>query len=399
MESKDVLMVSTTYPRWEGDSRPRFVHDLACSLNSIGKDVFVLAPHHGGARFHENMDGIEIFRFPYFFPFRFQMLCCGGGIPQNIKYSLFRSIQLPPLIFCEFIWMVFLVALKRPRILHAHWILPQGFFAYIISKIFKTDYFVSVHGSDLFPLKSGILRMIAAKTLVNASAVFANSKNTEKEMRILTGDGINSLVIPLGVDTGLFKPSELEREAHTALFVGRLVQVKGVRYLIDAFEIVLESFPDAKLKIIGEGELMGELRDRVNQLGMDNSVFFLGGMDWGGVIEHYHGCEIFVFPSITADDGSVEGLGVALIEALSCEMAAVASDSGGIPDIIKCGETGLLVGEKDIEGLACAIISLFNDRRLAKRLGKNGRKWIKMNYSRTKIAQKIKKAYDEYSRA
>jgi len=130
---KKILVIATTFPRWINDSTPRFVYDLSKRLVSSYK-IIVLAPHYKGALKKEKMEKLEVRRFTYFKPEKLQTLCYDGGIIPNIKKSLLAKIQLPLLVLSEFIVSYRIIRKENINMIHAHWILPQGFVSIFLKK-------------------------------------------------------------------------------------------------------------------------------------------------------------------------------------------------------------------------------------------------------------------------
>jgi len=387
-----VLTVSTTYPRWADDARPRFVHDLARFLTDEGVETTVLAPHHPGARYHENLDGVDVYRHPYFLPTSLENLCFGGGIQENMRHSILAKAQLPLLCTTQLVSLIALALKKRPEIIHAHWILPQGLNAMITSLLLGIPFIVTVHGADAYSADSNLIRKISRWVLSKASSVTANSVKTRAEVEKQLGMA-EITIIPMGVDESSFKPKNDRAPGKTILFIGRLAEIKGVEYLIRAFPKVKEKHPEAKLNIIGEGEEEPRLRREAESTGHGKDIHFLGPIPHEKITGHYQAADVFILPSIVDSRGASEGLGVVVIEALACGTPTVATELGGITDIIKDGETGLLVPEKNPDRLADAIDKILSDRDLADRLARNGRLLVHEKYGWEKIASEFKRVY------
>jgi len=188
----------------------------------------------------------------------------------------------------------------------------------------------------------------------------------------------------------LFPPKE-KLENPRILFVGRLVERKGVIYLIWAMRILKERGIKAELRIVGEGLLMESLKNSAKDL---DSVKFLGKLSAEDLMEEYKRSDIFVLPSIVDSRGDTEGLGVVLLEALSFGLPVIASNVGGIPDIVEDGKTGILVPEKDPVAIADAIEKLLSNWENAKLMVLRGQDMIRERFSSEKIADKLVRIYD-----
>jgi glycosyltransferase involved in cell wall biosynthesis len=167
-------------------------------------------------------------------------------------------------------------------------------------------------------------------------------------------------VAPVDVHTALWLP-------HHAPIVGNvaaLVPHKGQRYLIDAARLVHQEVPDARVIIFGEGELRPSLEHHVHELGLDKHVFLPGFRP--DVLGCLKSIDVFVMSSVT------EGLGTSLLDAMACGRAIVATRTGGIPEVVEHGTTGLLVPPRDQQAMANAIVTLLTDEPLRARMGAAG---------------------------
>jgi len=169
--------------------------------------------------------------------------------------------------------------------------------------------------------------------------------------------------------------------------IARLSSVKGHKFLMKAMKPVIEDIKDAQLLLIGEGHEEASLRKQAKELGISNSVIFTKSIS--DTTEALSIIDVFALPSIQ------EGLGLVLLEALSCAKPVVASDTGGIYSIVKDNTTGLLVPPKDSSGLASAILKLLKDKALAQRLAANGQRLVREKFSLEKMAKKVQDLYEE----
>lgn len=204
-----------------------------------------------------------------------------------------------------------------------------------------------------------------------------------------------------GIDLEKFRPVSLsqKQEAKSRLglksgpvigILARLSDVKGHKYLIEAMKAVLVFSPDAQLLIAGEGRMEKELNRLTESLSIGKSVFFMPeALDTRDILS---AIDIFVMPSLK------EGLGLALMEAMSSGLAVIGSSVGGIKTLIKDGENGLLVNPGDSLGIAKAIIDLLSDPDKASSLGANARKYITAEFSEEKMVLKTEELYLEYLR-
>ena len=376
-----VLVLTSTFPRWPNDTEPRFVYDL-CQRLKNRYEIIVLSPHCQGARAYEDMDGLKVFRFRYA-PICMQKLAYTGGIAANLKQSPINGLLLPMFLFSQ--WVMILKLLRRFPVaaIHAHWLMPQGVLALVargFSRV-KPAVLCTSHGGDLFSLNDPICRYIKREVICRSDALTVVSSAMQNEVScLLLGRAYKRLsVIPMGTDLKRqFSPDNtIKRQFFQILFAGRLVEKKGVRYLLDALPDVLQKNPEIQLNIVGNGSERVALEHQAQALGVDHRVNFLGNLPHAKLAEQYCQSTLAVFPFVQAGNGDMEGLGLVTIEALGCECPVIVSDIPAVRDVIVDRETGLLAEAGNSVQLAVLINELVADPKEAKRLASNGRRYVK----------------------
>ncbi|WP_090477795.1 glycosyltransferase family 4 protein [Nakamurella panacisegetis] len=206
--------------------------------------------------------------------------------------------------------------------------------------------------------------------------------------------------LPAGVDTTVFRPDPGARtRVRSALGLGqrpvvacisRLVARKGQDMLIRALPGVLESVPDAVLLVVGGGPDADALRRLADDVGVAENVTFVGSVPWPELPAHYAAADVFAMPCRTRGGGlDVEGLGIVFLEASAMQLPVVAGDSGGAPEAVLPGRTGLVVGGRDVDGIAQAISGLLLDRERSARMGAAGREWITERWNWQRSADRL----------
>lgn len=392
---KSVLVLTSTFPRWKNDSTPSFVYDL-CSRLSKKYTILVLAPHAYKSSAEEKLGNVKVHRFRYFYP-KYQNLAYGAGILPNLKRSFLAKIQVPFFLVSQLRSAESLIRKNKISLLHAHWMIPQGLLGAYIKKKYGIPLIVTVHGSDLFPLKNRAFLKIQKFVLETADEITVNSSIAKKELNSRFPKLKTKIaIIPMGVDTRIFsKNNRLKkkyRNAKIILFVGRLNEQKGVEYLIKAMEKIKKEFPDSRLLIIGEGDYRKHLEKIAYELGVSSNVQFLGPKPKNRLPDYYSIAYFLVLPSATTKIGT-ESFGLVLAEAMSCGTCVIGSSSGGIKGIIKDGKNGLIFQEKNYEELAEKIISLLKNDKLRSKLAKNGQEFARANYGWGKISKRFLNIY------
>ena len=392
---KKALVLTSTFPRWKNDTTPSFVYDLCTHLS--GKyNMVVLAPHAYRAESREKLGNLKVYRFKYFYP-KHQKIAYGAGTLPNVRKSFIAKMQMPFFVISQFNNASKLIKSEKISIIHAHWMIPQGFIGVYLKRKYKIPLIVTIHGSDLFPLKSTAFRKIQKFVLENADEVTVNSSVAKEEISSrfpLLKTKIS--IISMGIDTKLFsRNNRLKKEysnQRVILFVGRLNEQKGIEYLIKSMAKIKESIPNAKILIIGEGNYRQHLEKITNEIGVAENTSFLGPIQNKSLPDYYSLADVFVLPASTTKTGT-ESFGLVLAEAMSCGTCVIGSSSGGIKDIIKNGKNGLIFEEKNHEDLAEKIINVLKNDKLRSRLAENGRKFAKSNYGWGKISRKFLEVY------
>jgi len=188
-------------------------------------------------------------------------------------------------------------------------------------------------------------------------------------------------------------PAAPYRARRKLLFVGRHIERKGITYLIDAIKLLPS---DYTLTIIGDGDQTDTLKKQAKELIKQGRVVFTGRLSAEEITRAYKDHDVFVCPSIVDSKGDTEGLGVVLIEAIAAELPIVASDVGGIPDLIIDAQTGLLVGQKESLALAAAIQKIGNDETLAQKLIEGARAHAQKHFSWESVTQQTIALYGRF---
>ena len=361
-----LLVLTSTFPRWAGDREPPFVFELSRRLADTF-DVHVLAPHAAGARREEFLGGLHVHRFRYA-PETLQQLAYDGGILARLRQRRWRLLLVPCLLAGQ--WWALRRLLRREHFdaIHAHWLVPQALVAILAGVPKSCALLCTSHGGDLFGLRGRLLGRLKRGILARCTSVTVVSAAMRDEVqRLRPGQAVD--IIPMGTDLAeCFTPSPtVAREPNAILFAGRLVEKKGVAYLIDAIARLRQQGRSVVLRIAGSGPELETLRAQAQRLGIASAVDFLGAIDHTRLADLYRQASVAVVPSVVAASGDQEGFGLVIVEAMGCECPVVASRLPAIDDIAIDGETALLVPPADPAALADAIATVLDDPSAAGR--------------------------------
>lgn len=372
-----VLLVTSNFPRWAGDSVTPFVLHLAQNLQEIGWRVDVLAPHAAGAAVDERIEGVRVSRFRYLWPAAQETVCYGGGALVNLRQNRSNVAKLPPLVAAE--WFA---TARRARkgydVVNSHWILPQGFVAGFLPG--HVPNVVTAHGGDVFGLQGGLLARAKRVALRRADAVTCNSSVTESAVHEIA-PGVETRRIPMGVDVARVPDPTLVAELRARhrrndgpllVFVGRLVDEKGFADFLAAIAKLAPRLENVTGLVVGDGQDRGVAERLADELGIADRVHFAGWVDPAAVASHVAAADVFVAPSRRGPDGWVEAQGLSIIEAMALGVPVVASASGGIVDTIDDGESGLLVPERSPDAIAAAVERYLDDAALREQVRVRG---------------------------
>jgi len=263
-------------------------------------------------------------------------------------------------------------------LIHAHYLFPTGFLALFPHFARRKPLIVTTHGSDInFGKKSGLFCFLIKLVCRRASAVIFVSEYLAKEAEHLYSILPEKLsVINCGVNTEVFCPQDkivlrkkigLPSDKKIILFVGNLVKVKGVNFLLEAFPDILSREPDVLAVVIGEGEEKSGLETLAKDLGIEEFVRFEKFKSHLEVASWISASDVFVLPSLK------EGFGLVALEALSSGVPVVASRTGGLPEFVKDGENGFLVEPGDPSKIAEKVEVLLKDDKEYTNISKKAR--------------------------
>jgi len=240
---------------------------------------------------------------------------------------------------------------------------------------------------------SALHKRIFKFNLRKADRLCSTSNTMKEEIRKYTNKDIS--VIPFGVDLNRFKPLPVHHVFKgDAIVVGTVKTLEkeyGLEYLIEAFALLkkrLKEYP-LKLLIVGKGSLEMELKEKAQSLGIQGDVVFTGYISPIEVPFYQNMLTISVFPSLN------ESFGVSVVEAMACEKPVIATNVGGLPEVVENNVTGIIVPPANAEKLAEAMETLVRDEQLRTKFGKEGRQRVERLYNWNNNLASMSQIYQE----
>ena len=396
-----VVMVTTSYPRFPGDSVGTFMEPIAKHVAARGHEVHVVAPWHPLVTRGRQEDGVFFHFFRYAPIASLNVFGYAAGLRADVRVRGVAWLAAPLALAAGWFKAMRVAQKRGATIMHGHWVVPGGLIAAAASPALPLV--VSLHGSDVFVAETvPPARVVARRVFRRAGFVTACSSDLARRAVALGADLDRLEVIPYGVDARRFKPDARARAAYRArlgladnspliVAAGRLVRKKGFEYLIDALARIDDP---AVVALAGGGDLRHELAERARAAGVGSRVQFLGDINQDEVAGLFAAADVAVVPSVHDDSGNVDGLPNTVLEALASATPVVATTAGGIGTVIEDGHTGMIVPERDSPALAAGITAVLRDRAFGEQMGQQARATVIARHGWAAAAVRFEAAYD-----
>ena len=377
-----ILVVTSFFPSSAQDKLPQFLLDQAQAFASHYPDmkfVYLAASREGHSEPVTLADNLQVYRFDYFRPRKYQLLT-EYGIMSAIKKFKLSALTLPFLFLFEYLAMRKMIIQEKPDYVYAHWMLPQGVLAYKLCKMWGIKLVLTSHSSDIevmFKLGNWGKRL-AQKVLSYVTAINVVSQRGRDFLQAnLEEDDFKAVdeklaVLPMGVPLSLPEnvmplKAQLPQSDSLAtkaqielLFLGRFAEKKGIYYLLEAIEGLQIEYPNLHLTLAGEGLMKDEVAAYIVKHGLQNMVTMTGFVGGESKYATLAKADIFILPSFTTDSGDREGLPVTLIENMSVGNLCIATTGSGAEELIEDGICGYLMPPRDAGAIAENIHKLLN---------------------------------------
>jgi glycosyltransferase involved in cell wall biosynthesis len=378
----NVLFLTHSFPRREGDAAGSFVLRLAVALRGEGVKVQVVAPAAPGLPASDEIEGITVERFRYA-PRGYEKLAYTGNMASDVASSWTAKFALVGFLGADFLQAVRARRHFEPQVVHAHWWFPSGVVGTWVAGLAHVPLVTTLHGTDVRLARTvGVAKPLFGHVLKHSAAVTTVSRWLKDETESLVA-GVHPTVAPMPVATNLFHPGN-SRDGQRLLFVGRLSAQKGVEHLLHALS-AMKTTP--ALDIVGDGPARASLEALAQELELGSRVRWHGQVPQTDLPRFYQGATALVVPSTD------EGLGLVAVEALLCETPVVAFDSGGLRDVVQHDKTGLLVQSGDRSALANTLDQLLSSNGQGRDLGRAGRLYALSAFAPESAARRYAEVY------
>lgn len=392
-------MVTTSYPRFPGDSVGTFMEPIARAVAARGHDVHVVAPWHPLVDRPALEQGVHLHFYRYAPHPALNVFGYAAAMRADVSLRGAAFAAAPLALAAG--WRAARSVARRYRatVMHGHWVVPGGVTAAAAAP--SLPLVISLHGSDVYVAETLAPARVAARAAFRrAGFVTACSDDLNRRAVALGAAPDRIETVPYGVDGERFRPeagtrARLRRDLavpdDTPLVVaaGRLVRKKGFEYLIDA----MAGLPGAVLALAGDGTLADELRARAAQRGVLDRVRFLGNQTQDAVAAWLSAADAVCVPSVRDDSGNVDGLPNVVLEALASGTPVVATPAGGIASVIEHGVTGFIVPERDPAALSRQLAWLAAEPEAGRRAGAAARRLMQERFGWERLAARFEAAY------
>lgn len=398
----DLLFLTQTYPRFEGDTSGPFIRDLARGLVRGGDRVTVLAPHAEGVPAGWEDGGVEVATFRYA-PERHEVLGYGRSLEADERIRGGAALAAPLYALAARRAVRRQLRGRRFDLVHAHWIVPNGVVAAAAGSAGRRVLLaIGLHGSDVFLAEKPGVRSAARWALSRARLLTGCSPELVDRVRALGFPAERSRVIPYGVDVETFSPAADRRRiwrerlgipdgAPLLLGVGRMATKKGFQVLIEILPILLAEHPGLHVVLAGGGDRLEGFKAASSAWA--GRVCFPGAVLRDTLPDLYRAADVFTLPAVHDSKGNVDGLPNVILEALASGLPVVASGISGIPLAVEEGRTGLLVPEKDPGALLAALRRVLADPDEARAMGERGRRKAEAELTWEAVAARYREGY------
>lgn len=373
-----ILCPTYWYPEHADDIHATYVHDINRHLVMLGNEVTVVTPRAKHSAAEESFDGVRVVRFDANIPDDLGY----GKVAQSrigVQAKIRRLTAMAGYVRKQYKSALDVGRAWQADILHGHWAIPTGPAVVAAARKLGCPSVITMHGGDVyvnheqgynFPTR-WYVRPVLKHTLRSAGGLTAISDDCRMHALNAGASPDNMEIIMNGADLRRFSPgvAGITEYGKQMVFACRqLIPRKGIRFLVEAVAMLKADYPELQLVVAGDGIERESLQTLSRNLGIEDRVHLIGWVPNAALPNYFRSSIFSVIPSIE------EGFGIPAAEAMGCEIPVIASDAGGLPEVVEDGVTGFVVKKADTDALASAMRRLLDDEQLRRNFGQAGRK-------------------------
>jgi glycosyltransferase involved in cell wall biosynthesis len=289
------------------------------------------------------------------------------------------------------LYAAYLVRDRRGIHVHAHFVDRAATVALVMARLLDTTYSVTAHANDIY-----LRPVLLPEKFSGATFAATCTEYNRRHLVDVLGADVGGKVARIyhGLDlAGYDARSEPDGSRPMIVTVGQLKEKKGLRHLIDACRILADRGVELECEIVGDGPLRDELAAQIASLGLGDVVRLTGALPHPQVVERYRRASVFVLPCVVAADGDRDGIPNAILEAMAMAIPVVSTPISGIPEVVRDGETGVLVPPAEPVALADALERLLASPAVRTDLGTRAREFVTAEFDITRNVRRLVAAF------
>ncbi len=387
-----ICILTHTFPRFEKDVAAPFMDGVASGMVENKNEVIVLTPYSPKFK-NLNSKKYKIVLYKYAPYDSWHKLGYSETLTDDKTLKFTNLVLSPFMIIFGIIALYKLVKKEQIEVVNAHWILPNGFIAGVVSKLIGVPVVSTLPGSDVYMAdRNNLYRHMARFAAETSKAISSNSPQLLKDLahiceKLGSKKGSiqkKSFPIMYGVDPKKFYPTtknllkirkklNIPKDSIIITSVGRLVSKKGYKYLIEAASKIIRINKNVIFAIFGEGDHRQELEAKVHDFKLDNNFRFPGWVKYDEMLYYQNLGNVFVLPSIRDEEGNLDDQSVSVVEAMACAKPIVTTDFPGYKIAVEDGKNGFLIPEKRSDLIAGALNKIISSKRTATSMSQRSR--------------------------
>lgn len=403
-----ICVFTHTFPRFKQDTAAAFMHGFCEGLQKVGHQVFLLTPYDKQFNRPQNLQSYQIRLYKYIWPDKLHVLGYSRSLQNDMGLRWHNYLIAPFMYFFGFLALWRLVRKEKIEVISAHWIIPNGFIAALVSLLTGVPLQINLCGSDVFmAAKNPLFRFMALFAARRAKKIIGGgSIHWAEDLIKLGADPQKCSAYFYGVDTQFFQPdktgvTQLKKQLMidpgqlVIMGLGRFVEKKGFVYLLKAIPALIKKHKKAIFVIIGDGDQRLELEALAQKLKVTQLLRMPGYAPRDIANRYYNLADIFVATSTRDKAGNLDDQPLSLLEAMSCGKPVVATALAGIKTMVGDGVNGLLFPDKNVSRLTRQLDQLISSAALRRKFAVANRRVCLREFSLEAVGRYYSQVFKE----